>query len=316
MKLNTIPALITLDVHENPNLSKYVTSAINELKRLSVPATFFIPASLLKVNTDIIEIILNDGHQIASHGLYHNKEYFKGLPPERYDQLNENMQRKYLEDANDIFVKFLGNVPTCFRSPSFGISGTTIALLEEFGYTADFSVNSQRLDFLGSNPYRFDNMLAPRLPYHPHYSNPFRPGDSQLWEIPLSSCIFPFAVMTLLTFRLEFFKAFFSVLYKESLSNFKPVVYMCHVEEFDPSANTYTIPIKDLKLKDFLPLKGQGIMARQALRMIDSSNIFKEHINFLEFMTSFDNIQFLTADQYIIEWLNNDESAIKSNLAV
>ena len=62
-------------------------------------------------------------------------------------------------------------------------------------------------------------------------------------------------------------------------------------------------PLKDLALKDFLPLKGRGIRARQAIRMGDPKKIFDCHERLMEYMTSFDDLEFVTADEYVDSWL-------------
>jgi len=312
--MKTVPLLVTLDVHGTDaqgrprrGVAENVRRSLTELGKLGIRATYFVPALVMEEHREIVEQIRADGHEVASHGFYHNDQVpFRGLPPERYDLLDESTQEKFFEGADRLFEKVLGDErPTSFRSPCFGISGPTVQALERHGFKADFSVSSQRLDFLTSNPYGFKNLLAPRLPYHPDRSNPFKAGDSKLWEIPVSSFVLPLAVMTVITFGMGFSKWFFRALRKESESNGKPIVYMCHAEEFCPDAETYTIPLGDLKLADFLPLKGRGFRARQAFRLSDPAKIYERNVRYIEFMNSADNVESVTANQYIEGWLQD-----------
>lgn len=314
--MNIVPALITIDVHQSERVSEYILCAVNELNKLDIKATFFIPVAILEANQEIIKTVLDSGHQIGSHGMYHNKEPFDGFPPERYDLLNGFDQSKFIKEATSRAKSLIGKNLTCFRSPCFGISGPTIQLLQQHGYKADFSVNSQRLDFLSSSPFSFNHLLAPRLPYHPNTSNPYRKGNSTIWEIPLSSFIIPFAVMSLATIGLSAMKFYFIMLLKESKINLKPIVYMCHPEDFSPTANTLDISFKELTIKDFLPLKGKGIMARQAFRIHDPKKIYELNSKFLQYIKSFNHLVFLSADQYIERYLQSRTQKQINNIIV
>jgi hypothetical protein len=298
-----IPVLVTVDVHPIRRIGDYLLAALDEMTKTGIRATFFFTASILEKNGDIAERILNEGHQIGSHGLLHNAEPVDGYPPERYDLLEEPDQRRFLEQATARTEAALGRPVTAFRGPSFGISGATIRLLEEQGYAADFSVNSQRLDFFMANPLSCNHLLAPRLPYHPSFESPFRKGGSALWEIPLSSLIVPFAVMTLITFRLTLTKLLFTALRRESKRTGKPIVYMVHPEEFSPKAAAYHIRLGQLRWKHFLPMKGEGIRARRVFRMSDAAKIHRCNQDLLEYMRSSDDVRFVTADEYIGSWL-------------
>lgn len=300
MQESSVPILVTLDVHQmDDKADQYVREASSKLEVLGIPATFFVPCIVLEENAGMAESILAGGHQIASHGLYHNSEPFKGLQAERYDLLSADDQRFFIEEKTRRFEKMLGFVPSCFRSPCFGISGPTISLLEEFGYRADFSVNSQRVDFFSANPFSTNMMFAPRLPYHPSLDDPYRKGDAGLWEIPISAAVFPFAVMFLITFGMTLTKAFFRAFCAESRRTGKPVVYMLHPEEFSPRAATYTLRFRDLRPMDFLPRKGAGIRARQAFRLGDPAKICSKNIEFLEYMRDTEGTQFVSGDQYL-----------------
>ncbi|MFC1646627.1 polysaccharide deacetylase family protein [Candidatus Omnitrophota bacterium] len=298
--------MLTLDVHPFDKVENYVIEALDELNELGIKATFFVTASIFKGNRKIAREIISGGHQIAMHGLYHNAQEFNQFPPERYDKVSLSFQRKFIDQATKILEDAAGHKISCFRSPCFSISGGTICALEECGYLADFSVNSQRLDLLSSNPFACNHLLAPRLPYHPNYSNPYRRGNSNIWEIPLSSFIVPFAIMTLMTFRLKLTKLFFKTLHKETKATNKPIVYMMHPEEFSPkSENVCAINLKSLGLKDFLPFGSEGIVARRMFRMTDPDKIYCSNRALLRYIQSHKDVSFVTADEYIKHWLNS-----------
>jgi peptidoglycan/xylan/chitin deacetylase (PgdA/CDA1 family) len=290
-------------------MDEYILRTIESFAGWGVESTFFVPATVLEDNQNVVDDVLAGGHQIASHGLHHNDEPFENYPAERYDLLDEKDQIRVLDEGTDRIAQVLGFRPTAFRSPCFGISGTTLRLLEERGFRAECSVNSQRLDLLTASPWHFRNLRAPRLPYHPDFYDPFKKGDSKIWEIPVSAFIVPFAVMTLITFPMSITKAFFKGLYREARRTGKPIVYVVHPEEFVADASTYTLSMKDMGFKDFLPIRGRGIRARQAMRMSDPKQIKAASDELFDYMRSFDDIEFTSVDRYVDEWLEGDSES-------
>ena len=306
--MKKIPVLITLDVHPKEKIGNYIEAALEELEELGIRATFFVTASIAENDGRMIKKIVEAGHQVGSHGLYHNSLEFNGFPPERYDKLSEENQEKFIKLATSILADTIGKKVTAFRSPCFGISGTTMRLLGEYGYLADVSINSQRLDIFSSDPFGFKQLFAPRFPYHPSFSNPYKKGNtgsnSRIWEIPLSCLMVPFAVMTLTTFRLTATKILLSFLRQESKINKKPIVYMTHPEEFSiTSDNVYSIPLKKLRFKDFLPFGGEGIQARRAFRISDPGKIYRYNKALLKKLKSYNDVEFVTVEEYVKSWL-------------
>lgn len=298
--MKKIPFLLTIDVHDLESVNFSVRESCKILYDSGIKATYMIPASVLNKNSNLIPVILDNGHQIGSHGLFHNRVPFNGYPPEKYNLLCDNDQKRFIEEATHIFVDLLGEVPCSFRSPCFALNGATIRNLESCGYKADLSVNSQRLDFLiSSETFSFKNLFAPRLPYFPDRNDPYKKGHSGLWEIPVSSLIFPFAVMTLLTLGRRYMNWMTHYLKQESKETGKPLVYMCHAEEFNPKAPTYTLKLHELTLRDFLPIKGEGIRARQAMRIGDPKKIYENHMDYLKMLADDENLEFVTANEYV-----------------
>jgi len=303
--MKRIPVLVTLDVHPGDNIAVYIEETLKELDELGIKVTFFVTASIAGEDGKVIKKIVEAGHQVGSHGLYHNASDFNGFPPERYDRISEEHQEKFIRLATERLEDTLGKKVTAFRSPCFGISGTTLRLLQEHGYLADVSVNSGRLDILSSSPFGFKQLLAPRLPYHPSFSNAYKKGDSHIWEIPLSCLVVPFAIMTIMTLGLTLAKGLAGFLRQESKISGKPIVYMAHPEEFSiDNDNIYSIPLKKLRFKHFLPVRNEGIQARRAFRISDPVKIYRYNKKLLIKLRSYKDVEFVTVEEYVNSWLS------------
>jgi peptidoglycan/xylan/chitin deacetylase (PgdA/CDA1 family) len=308
--MKRIPVLVTLDVHPKDNIADYIDGALKELDQLGIKATFFVTASIARDNGKILKKIAKAGHQVGAHGLYHNNFEFNGFPPERYDKLPEEVQEKFIKLATEILTNATGEKITAFRCPCFGISGTTMRLLQEYGYLADVSINSQRLDLFSSEPFGFKQLLAPRFPYHPSFFNSYQKGDSKIWEISVSCLLVPFAIMTIMTFGLTLTKLLLNILRLESKITKKPIVYMVHPEEFTTNSDrVYSIPLKNLRLKDFLPFGEEGIRARRAFRISDPVKIYHYNQKILSRLRSFKDVEFVTVEEYVKLWLSDKDKA-------
>jgi peptidoglycan/xylan/chitin deacetylase (PgdA/CDA1 family) len=75
-----------------------------------------------------VEAILKDGHEIAAHGVYHEK--ILTLTPER--------ERELMTFQVDQHQRVLGRRPRGYRSPSWDFSKITLSLLEEYGFEWDY----------------------------------------------------------------------------------------------------------------------------------------------------------------------------------
>ena len=189
----TRAALITIDVHPQPAIERCIDAALEELARLGVVATFFVTGAVGQAFAGAVRRTVSAGHQVGCHGLLHNSREWNGLDAEYYDELPEAEQRRRLGVATAVLEHVTGRKVTAFRAPVFRVSGTTLRLLDELGYTADVSINAQRLDVLSADPFSVRQLLAPRRPYHPSASNAFRRGTLRIWEIPLSAAGVPLA---------------------------------------------------------------------------------------------------------------------------
>ncbi len=72
------------------------------------------------------------GHEIASHGYYHNL----------CNQQSPNALKKDLTDSKKLLEDIIGSPVVGYRAPSFSISNEILKLIEECGYLYDSSYNS------------------------------------------------------------------------------------------------------------------------------------------------------------------------------
>jgi hypothetical protein len=169
--------------------------------------------------------------------------------------------------------------------------------LEELGYEADLSMNSQRLGLFSSDVLNLTWMIAPRRPYHPDLQRPWRRGVSKLWEIPLSCLLLPFMVNTGLVLGSSFMKSFFRALRLEAGYIGKPIVYMTHPEDVCPDRPSRR-PM--FRWWDLIPTRAQGFQIRKALYETDAKKVACLSASLLEDMRRAPGVEFLTVREYVM----------------
>jgi hypothetical protein len=287
-----IPTLITLDVHDVPNIDRYLESSVELLDEMGIPATYFVPALIFEKYPQQVKSIPRP-HQVACHGLFHTgEEDYIGMPPA--------MQREYIERATGILSSGLGRHPGAFRTPGFRISGTTLSLLGDQGYYADVSVNSGRLGVTSSYSKENGWFLAPRLPYHPDPLDPFRAGKLPIWEIPVSAMVVPFTSNAIVTLGSGLSRVFAASLLAESRIRPKPLVYMSHPEDLNKNGPEHARPKFNFKM--LLPTE-RGIPFRQYLSAKTPEQFYRLNCATLMHLRKKSIIQFLTVEDYVKQYL-------------
>jgi hypothetical protein len=287
-----IPTLITLDVHDVPNIDRYLESSVELLDEMGIPATYFVPAIIFEKYPQQVKAIPRP-HQVACHGLFHTgEEDYMGMPPA--------MQREYIERATGILSSGLGRHPGAFRTPGFRISGTTLSLLGDQGYYADVSVNSGRLGVTSSYSKENGWFLAPRLPYHPDPLDPFRTGKLSIWEIPVSAMVVPFTSNAIVSLGSVLSRVFAASLLAESRIRPKPIVYMSHPEDLNRDGPEHTRPKFNFKM--LLPTE-RGIPFRQYLSAKTPEQFYRLNCATLMNLRKKSIIQFLTVEDYVKQYL-------------
>ena len=127
---------------------KGIDKIIEFLEKHETYATFFMVGEILENFPDILDKILDNGHEIGFHTMYHS----------RLD--SENFQEKFSKELDD-FAKLTNNKSKGFRAPTFSLnekSSWAIDTLEEHGYVYDSSIVPAKTSLYG-------NPNAPRNPY-------------------------------------------------------------------------------------------------------------------------------------------------------
>ncbi len=111
----------------------------NQSCHITPKATFFILGWIAKRLPCLVKEIHKRGHEVASHGYYHNLCYSQSCK-----DLTEDLcsSKKLLEDI--VGVQVAG-----YRAPNFSINQNVLKIIEKCGYLYDSSYNS----FAGNNRY-------------------------------------------------------------------------------------------------------------------------------------------------------------------
>ncbi len=107
-----------------------VARILELLARESIPSTWFVPGHTLETFPGDAAAILAGGHELASHGWFH----------EDFSELDRELQRGILERSIDAVVRASGAPPKGFRAPYWALSRETLELVEDAGYAYDSSL--------------------------------------------------------------------------------------------------------------------------------------------------------------------------------
>ncbi len=137
MKTQCIPSQIflTIDVEQDcpPYLNTFrgITEGMNSLLALlqeeKVPVTFFITGQIAKSYPDIVRKIIEQGHEVGSHGFNHSD----------YTKLNREDAKRDIDLSLEVLRQF-GPVYS-FRAPYLKFPQAYIDLLENAGLSVDSS---------------------------------------------------------------------------------------------------------------------------------------------------------------------------------
>jgi hypothetical protein len=136
-----------------------------------IPATFFVPGEMARRHPEMIRNISKAGHEVACHGLLHEKN--ECLLP-------VGEQKRRILEATKILEEVTGSRPLGFRAPCLRFNGITLAILDELGYTYDSSVLPTLI------PGYYGEPLAGSKPYYPSTADLTEGGSRGVLEIPVS----------------------------------------------------------------------------------------------------------------------------------
>ena len=120
---------------------KGIDKIIEFLGKHETYATFFMVGEILENFPDVLDKILDNGHEIAFHTMYHS----------RLD--SENFQEKFSKELDD-FAKLTNNKSKGFRAPTFSLnekSSWVIDILEQHGYVYDSSIVPAKTNLYGTS---------------------------------------------------------------------------------------------------------------------------------------------------------------------
>ena len=164
------------------------------LSRYSVPATFFIPGLVIEQRPHVVDLILENGHEIAHHSWSH--KWIVNMSPE---EEREEMSRGY-----EIIERTTGRAPVGYRSPAAEFSPITLNLLQEYG----FGYSSNYFDDDSPYLHTIDGQLSNIVEYPFHWVLDDAPFFQYSITLPGRTMQAPSAV-------LEAWKAEFDMLYLE-----------------------------------------------------------------------------------------------------
>ena len=102
------------------------------LVREQIPATWFVPGHTLVTFPESIRAIVDGGHELATHGWYH----------EDLAELPRDEQRDIVERSRDAVREVTGAPPQGFRAPYWSLGSETLSLVQAAGYRYDSSLMS------------------------------------------------------------------------------------------------------------------------------------------------------------------------------
>ena len=127
---------------------KGIDKILEFLRKHDTYATFFMVGEILEKFPDILDKILENGHEIGFHTMYHS----------RLD--SDNFQEKFSKEL-DNFAILTNNKSKGFRAPTFSLnekSSWAIDTLEQHGYVYDSSIVPAKTNLYGTPN-------APKKPY-------------------------------------------------------------------------------------------------------------------------------------------------------
>jgi hypothetical protein len=257
--------------------------------RHNIKATFFYTGDIARMYPEIVKMILPYGHEVACHGLTHESD-------KAFDVLSLREQIDHLAQSKDILESISGHRVTSFRAPALRVNEFTPQALAQTGFLVDSSVAPQRVDMFLSfgSKKKLKWLTAPRKPYFTKPDDLSKSGSGEIFEIPVSSFLLPYAgtIMRISPLLARFTR---SVLNIESGWFEHPLLFLIHPNELIEE----TIEIKHVhrrgknylayllgdKLRYQLKLKNLG---RKALPLL---------VNQLDYLSK-KNFSFITCQDY------------------
>lgn len=195
-------------------------------EKYDIKSTFFFTGYIAKLYPEIVKMVMPYGHEIASHGLSHEKE-------DGFDIMPLKKQIEHLRESKKILEDISGEEVISFRAPALRVNNNTAIALKECEFKIDSSVASQRFDmFMSFGGLKKLNWLtAPRMPYRTSSTTLFKKGNGTIIEVPLSALFVPYLSTTMRIFP-KFTAIQRNIVAYEASKTGKPIVFDTHPNEF------------------------------------------------------------------------------------
>ncbi|RKX22961.1 MAG: polysaccharide deacetylase family protein [Candidatus Zixiibacteriota bacterium] len=244
----------------NSTVTKNSHKLLDIFYRHKVKATWFVLGWVADHHSDLIQEIMNEGHEIACHSYYHR----------RISTLTREEFEKDTQMAIDALIKAVGVRPYGYRAPSWSINPSVpwaFEVLAKLGFSYDSSIFPIKHDIYGMPK-------GPRTTFKMKIDN-----DNTLFEIPASTYRFmgknyPIAGGGYLRHSPYWFT---KMMIKKSNKKGQPVVAYIHPWELDSD-----------------PPKISGLSKIQNMRMYGSVNILARKFDKL-----LGDFEFTTMNEYI-----------------
>lgn len=169
-----------LEADSQVNVEDGILKLLQLFEKHELKATFFVTGEMAQKHSGAIREICREGHEVACHGLTHEKNECL---------LDETSQRRRIGEATKILEERNGRRPRGFRAPCLRANETTLSILDEYQYVYDSSVIPTFV------PGYYGSLRTPLKPYHPSASSIEKRGSYKILEIPVSvNPIFPLPV--------------------------------------------------------------------------------------------------------------------------
>ena len=138
-----------LDTNKEPKVINGIHKILELLRQKETKATFFVVGELLEYKPELLDLIIENDHEIAFHTMKHTRIDSPGF-------------KEKFNDEIEIFTKLTNRKSKGFRAPSFSLNNNSswiIDALEKNQYVYDSSVVPAKTNLYGipdanNTPYK------------------------------------------------------------------------------------------------------------------------------------------------------------------
>jgi len=152
--------------NQKSTVAKNTTKILNILDEYNIKGTFFVLGLVAETNPELVKLIYNQGHEIASHGTGHDLTY----------NLNDHQLLDDINNSKTKLEKLIGSKVSGYRAPNFSVSEKLIAVLKKLDFQYDTSYN----------PFQLNNRYG-KIDIDPSNNYGIYNLYDNFFEVPLSS---------------------------------------------------------------------------------------------------------------------------------